>query len=72
MLHLAADGGLCVFYDTIPIHRIAGYLLQAARAAIDAIVDRGQVRVGYDLFPLLDAKVAGVSVDNFIVLTYEL
>ena len=71
MLHLAADGRFRVLYDAVPINRIAGYLLQAARAAIDTIVDAGQVRVGYDLFPFLDAKVAGVSVDNFVVLTYE-
>ena len=72
MLHLAADGGFRVSYDVIPIHRIAGHLLQAARTAVDAIVDAGQVRVGYDLFPLLDAKVARVSVDDFIVRAYEL
>ena len=72
MLHLAADGRFHVFYDAVPIDRIAGYLLQAARTAVDAIVDAGQVRVGYDLFPLFDAKVAGVSLNDFIVLAYEL
>ena len=55
-----------MLYDAIPINRIAGHLLQAARAAVDAIVDAGQVRVGYDLFPFLDAKVTGISVDDFI------
>ena len=72
MLHLAADGGFRVLYDAIPVDRVFGYLLQAARTAIDAIVDRRQVRVGYDLFPFLDAKVTGVSLDDFIVLAYEL
>ena len=72
MLYLTADGGFRVLYDAIPIDTIAGHLLQTARATVDAIVDAGQVRVGYDLFPFLDAKVAGVSVDDFIVLAYEL
>ena len=72
MLHLAADGEFRVLYDAIPIDRIAGHPLQAARAAVDAIIDAGQVRVGYDLFPFLDTTVAGVSVDDFVVLAYEL
>ena len=61
-----------MLYEAIPVDRVFGYLLQAARTAIDAIVDGRQVRVGYDLIPFLDAKVAGVPVDDFIVLAYEL
>ena len=42
MLHLTADGGFRVLYDAVPINRIVGYLLQTARAAVDAVVDAGQ------------------------------
>ena len=71
MLHLASGRRFHVFYDTIPVPRVVRYLLQFAWAAVNTIVNAGRVYVEYNLFPFLDAKLAAVPANSFIVFAYE-
>ena len=72
MLHLAPDRGFGMLDHMIPVIGIVGYLLQAAGAAVDAIINRRKMLIRGDLFTLFDAKIPGVAVHDFVIFPYEL
>ena len=54
-----------------PINCVVRNLRQASRPANDSVIDRRNVFVSLDFKALLNADKTGVSVNNFIIRTYQ-
>ena len=55
----------------LPINCIVGYFRQASRSANDTVTDRSQVFVFLDFRTLLNAYKPRVSVNNFVIRSYQ-
>ena len=51
-----------VFRYVVPVKRFFGYLLQTARAAVDAVVNGRKILVGNNFLTLSNTKIAGVAI----------
>ena len=68
VLHLTAHGGLAVLNESFPVNSVVRYLRQFLRTAVNTVVDAGKMLIADYFGTLFDAKIAGISVDNFIVI----
>ena len=68
VLHLAAHRRLAVLYPSFPVDCVVRYLRQLLRAAVNAVVNAGKMLIADYFGALFDAKIAGISVNNFIVI----
>lgn len=51
-----------MFRYVVPVKRLFGYLLQTARAAVDAVVNGRKILVGNNFLTLSNTKIAGVAI----------
>lgn len=73
MLHFTAHRGLLVLTLFFPVDTdIVVGRLYLGRAAVDAVIDIGLFIVLPDCWPLGQSQIAGISIDDIIILTDEL